>query len=58
MSGEHYCQAKTWAQAQSGTWAGSHASNGCQRKAMQQTDEGFWACAQHAACPPANGWNL
>jgi hypothetical protein len=53
---EHYCEAKTWAQARSGTWAGSSASNGCQRAAIAMTD-GHWACRQHLAKPPACGWN-
>jgi hypothetical protein len=51
-----YCEAKTWAQAQSGSWSGSHASNGCQRKAVTIVD-GHHACRQHASKPPANGWN-
>jgi hypothetical protein len=54
---EVYCEAKTYAQARSGTWAGSQATNGCQRKAVTQVN-GHWACRQHAARPPANGWNL
>lgn len=56
--GENYCQARTWSQAQSGSWAGSHRSNGCQRKASDRNAEGYWACRQHLAKPPANGWNL
>lgn len=52
-----YCQAKTWAQARSGTWSGSHKSNGCGRKAVGLDPEGHKACRQHMDKPPANGWN-
>lgn len=52
---EHYCEAKTWEQTRSGSWAGSN--NGCQRAAKDLTPDGHWACAQHAKTPPACGWN-
>jgi hypothetical protein len=58
---DQYCEAKTWTQARSGTWAGSHSSNGCQRKAigLAKDDQGWThhACRQHLHTPPANGWN-
>jgi len=56
MNPDKYCEAKTWSQARSGSWAGSHASNGCQRKAVGMVD-GHHACRQHFNNPPANGWN-
>lgn len=52
-----YCEAKTWSQDRSGSWAGSHASNGCQRRAKGRTRDGHYACGQHLAKPPACGWN-
>src|ERR1700752_3343050 len=54
---EHYCEARTWSQSRSGTWAGSHASNGCQRAAKGRTPDGHWACGLHLKNAPANGWN-
>lgn len=58
---EQYCQAKTWSQAQSGSWAGSHPANGCQRKAVDQVedDQGnlVWACRHHINKAPGFGWN-
>lgn len=58
---DHYCEARTWSQDRSGTWAGSHRSNGCQRAAKGQVEDshGFlhWACGQHMKNPPKNGWN-
>ena len=58
---DHYCDARTWSQASSGTWAGSHSSNGCQRAAKGQVEDEFgnlhWACGQHMKNLPKNGWN-
>jgi len=58
---EHYCEARTWSQDRSGTWAGSHSSNGCQRAAKVRVTgkDGYdhWACAQHAKHEPKCGWN-
>jgi hypothetical protein len=53
---QKYCEAKTWAQAQSGTWAGSHGSNGCSRKAKHVLD-GHHCCTHHYNKPPGFGWN-
>jgi hypothetical protein len=52
---EHYCQAVTWSQAQSGSWAGSN--NGCLRAAVGQTADGQWGCRHHLNNEPKNGWN-
>jgi hypothetical protein len=52
-----WCEARTWQQARAGSWGGSQPSQGCQRPALVRTEDGHWACPQHAARPPANGWN-
>jgi hypothetical protein len=52
---DHYCEARTWSQARSGTWSGSN--NGCQRAAVGQDAKGNWGCGPHLKKPPVNGWN-
>lgn len=52
---EQYCEARTYTQERSGGWGNSQI--GCLRTAKGQTPEGHWACAQHLAKAPANGWN-
>ena len=60
MSPRRFCQAKTWAQTRSGGWGNSNV--GCLRRAVTEVDDGqgnrVWSCGQHAARPPANGWDV
>jgi len=50
-----YCDARTHAQSRSGSWGPSQI--GCARRAQVITEDGHYACNQHAKKPPANGWN-